>query len=158
MTGRGTGVHSLGTRVRGALLVCVGALATLGGMTDPTAGPDQTEWFPGLLLLTAAAALLVRAVRLGITIYPDRLVSRGWVRTRAFSTAQVTRVGTTGYNGIWTWGATSSTFLTVTLELDDDTVPLRQITGSAPAIRRIADRIQRLVAAGSDARPNEPAT
>ncbi len=157
MTVTGTEVHSPGTRVRGTLLVCTGALAILGGMTDPTAGPDQTEWVPGLLLLTAAAALLIRALRLGITVYPDRVVSRGWLRTRGFSTSRITRVSTTGYSGFWTWGATSSFFVTVTLEVGDDTVLLRQITGRAPAMRGIADRIQRLVTASSDGRPGEHA-
>lgn len=82
-------------------------LATLGGIFDPAPGPDEPNLWPGALLLTSEAALLIRSLRLGLTIDDERVTSRGILRTRRFPRGSITRVKTTGYSGL-VYGATTS--------------------------------------------------
>ena len=142
MEGQRSEVHSRGTRIFGAAIWSVAIIATLGGMFDPTAGPDEPQLLPGLFILMGETALLVRALRLGVTVRHDGVVSRGWLRTRTFPRNEVTGAGVVGYSGIFTRGVTSGFFLMLTLKVADHTFPLPHIAGRAAPIRQLAERLQ----------------
>lgn len=120
----------------------IGLLATLGGMFDPTAGPDEAEVFPGALFVAIEAVLIVRSLRIGLVIEDDKISSRGILRTRHHPRNSVIRIKPTGYSGIINWGATSALFLMLKLQVGKRTIELPQLIGPPNAVRPLAAKAQ----------------
>ena len=83
-------VCNQGTRLFGFGVMVMAIAATLGGMFDPTSG-DRLELLPGGFFLAVELVLLVRALRLGVTVTASTVTLRGWFRTRTLDRATVTR-------------------------------------------------------------------
>ncbi|MFC8501737.1 hypothetical protein ACFUC1_05225 [Pedococcus sp. NPDC057267] len=139
---RYVGIHSLMARILYCTLLALAMLATLGGMFDPTPGPDKPEILPGGLFLALEAILFIRSLRIGLVIDTDHVASRGLIRTRKFPRPTVTQVTTAGYNGFITRGVTSGLFLMLKFEAAGRTVELPQLIGRAKVVRGLADEAQ----------------
>lgn len=120
----------------------VSLIATLGGMFDPTSGPDAAEILPGAFFVAAEAALVIRSLRLGLVIDHDEVTSRGILRTRRFPRDSVTRVTPTGYSGTINWGATSGYFMMLKLRVAEKPIELPHLIGPPNALRRLTDEAQ----------------
>ena len=70
-------VCNQGTRLFGFGVMVMAIAATLGGMFDPTSG-DRLELLPGGFFLAVELVLLVRALRLGVTVTASTVTLRGW--------------------------------------------------------------------------------
>lgn len=117
-------------------------LATLGGMFDPTPGPDEAEILPGAVFVAAEAGLLLRSLRLGLVIDDAFVTSRGILRTRRFPRHSITRLKTAGYSGAINWGGTSGYFLMLKLSVGEKPVELPHLIGPPNAVRRLSDGAQ----------------
>lgn len=116
--------------------------ATLGGMFDPTSGPDKAEILPGIVFVAAEALLMVRSLRLGLVIDDEHATSRGILRTRRFPRASVAKVRATGYSGTINWGATSGYFMMLKLRAAGNTIEVPHLIGPPNAVRRLANEAQ----------------
>ena len=135
-------IHSRMARASYAGTWVLGLVATLGGMFDPTAGPDKAEVFPGIVFVAAEIVLILRSLRLGLVIDDELVTSRGILRTRSFPRGDVTRVRATGYSGTINWGATSGYFMMLKLRVAEKPVELPQLIGPPNAVRRLSGRAQ----------------
>ena len=137
-----TEVFNEGSRVLGAALVLALLVATIGGMVDPTLGPDPPTLMPGIVVVGLELILLVRAVRLGVTVTPDRVISRGWLRARTYSRSDVSGVGATNYSGGYNRGSTSGAFLMLRIHVGEVSVDLRHIAGRPRKVHQLADQMR----------------
>ena len=135
-------IHSRMARASYAATWVLGLVATLGGMFDPTLGPDQPEIFPGIVFVAAELLLILRSLRLGLVIDDQFVISRGILRTRSFPRSEVTKVRTTGYSGTINWGATSGYFLMLKLRVAGRSVELPHLIGPPNAVRSLSARAQ----------------
>lgn len=143
MSGKGrVHVYSRMARALYAGAWAIGLVATLGGMFDPTPGPDKAENFPGAVFVAAEALLIARSLRLGLVIDDGLVVSRGILRTRRFPRDSVTRVRPTGYSGTINWGATSGYFMMLKLRVAERPIELPHLIGPPNALRRLSDEAQ----------------
>lgn len=120
----------------------IGLVATLGGMFDPTSGPDKAEVLPGAVFVAAEVLLIVRSLRLGLVIDDERVTSRGILRTRRFPRDSVTKVRPTGYSGTINWGATSRYFMMLKLRATGKPLEVPHLIGPPNAVRRLANEAQ----------------
>lgn len=120
----------------------VGLLATLGGMFDPTSGPDDAEIFPGAFFVAAEAVLIVRSLRIGLVIDHDEVTSRGILRTRRFPRSSVKRIKATGYSGLINWGATSNLLLMLKVRANERSIELPHLIGPPNAVRKLSAKAQ----------------
>lgn len=120
----------------------IGLVATLGGMFDPTSGPDEAEVLPGAVFVAAEVVLIVRSLRLGLVIDDERVTSRGILRTRRFRRDSVTKVRATGYSGTINWGATSGYFMMLKLRVAEKPIEVPHLIGPPNAVRRLASEAQ----------------
>lgn len=135
-------VYSRMARALYAGVWVIGLVATLGGMFDPTLGPDKAEFFPGAVFVAAEALLIVRSLRLGLVIDDALVTSRGILRTRRFPRDSVTRVRPTGYSGTINWGATSGYFMMLKLRAAEKPIELPHLIGPPNALRRLSDEVR----------------
>jgi len=139
---RRTHVYSRMARALNAGTWVVGLVTTLGGMFDPTPGPNKAEIFPGVVFVAAEAVLIVRSLRLGLVIDDALVTSRGILRTRRFQRDSVTKVRPTGYSGTINWGATSGYFMMLKLRVAKKPIELPHLIGPPNALRRLSDEAQ----------------
>jgi hypothetical protein len=126
----------------GAVLLGFFIAATLGGIFDPTPGPDQPTLMPGALVVALELFLLVRALRLGVTVTPEHVVSRGWLLTRRYPVGHVSGAGATGYSGGYNRWSRSKAFTMLWIRVDERAVDLPHIAGRPPKMHRLADELQ----------------
>jgi hypothetical protein len=139
-------VFSRGSRTLGASVLVIAIVATLGGMVDPAPGGDRHALLPGLGFSAVELVLLLRALRLGLTISDETVTSRGWFRTRTFPRGAINDVGTSGYSGSYNRYSTSGRFLMLTIEVDSDRIPLPHVAGSAARVHGLADHLRAALA------------
>ena len=135
-------VSNPGTRLLGCGVMFIAVAATLGGMFDPATGDDRLELLPGTFFLAVELVLLVRALRLGVTVTANAVTSRGWFRTRMLDRATITRVGTAGYSGLYNRGSTSSRYLMLEVISSGRSLELPNVAGSAAKVHRLADQLR----------------
>lgn len=143
MSGNGrVNVYSRMARTLYAGTWVIGLVATLGGMFDPTSGPDEAEVLPGALFVAAEVLLIVRSLRLGLVIDDERVTSRGILRTRRFPRDSVTKVRATGYSSTINWGATSGYFMMLKLRVAEKSIEVPHLIGPPNAVHRLASEAQ----------------
>jgi hypothetical protein len=131
-------LYSPGARRLGAGIMAIFMIGTGAGMINPVNDPADRQWAAGLIPLVLEAALLSRSLRLGLTIYPDRVVSRGWLRTRTFPRDAITGAGMVGYSGIYNRYTTSGLLVMLTLNANGHTVSLPHVAGRVVPTRLLA--------------------
>ena len=140
-------------RSRGYVALCVGIMAlflvtAVGAFMDPTLedsrDPDWMFWLGASVLV----ALLLRAPFVGLVIRGDRVTRRTWVRSRSWSTTDITRVGAASYSGNLNRGSRSGRFLMVVLTVRNgsatEAVEVPEVSGGR---RRTEDRVSAIAAA-----------
>ena len=140
-------------RSRAYVALCVGIMAlflvtAVGAFLDPTLkdsrDPDWMFWLGASVLV----ALLLRAPFVGLVIRGDRVTRRTWVRSRSWSTTDITRVGAASYSGNLNRGSRSGRFLMVVLTVRNgsatEAVEVPEVSGGR---RRTEDRVSAIAAA-----------
>lgn len=108
-------------------------LSALVGIFDPTSGPDQPVG--PVLQLVAAGALLIRSLRLGLTIDESRLTSRGILRTRHLPRDVITQIQETRYRGMAFGNTPSGWWRMLRVRSDERWVNLPHTMGAPRALR-----------------------
>ncbi|EAQ00310.1 hypothetical protein JNB_09064 [Janibacter sp. HTCC2649] len=126
---------SLMIRAPGYLALCVGVqlaflLVSIGAFLDPalddTRDPDWMFW----AWAGALAGLLLRAPFVGLRITDDRVMRRGWVRTRTYLLGDVKTVASQSYSGNLNRGSRSKRFRMLYLKLSNGRiVDVPEVTG-----------------------------
>jgi hypothetical protein len=115
------------------------ALATLGGLLDPTMDSDEPDW-PGWVIIGVCLVAIVRAVRLGLTITPEHVIVRSWFTTRRVSRSDILSAHARPYDG-WTGHDTHHVCqLELELRTRREPLPVRSIVATTRSrrVQRIA--------------------
>ncbi|WP_345502978.1 hypothetical protein [Pedococcus ginsenosidimutans] len=119
-------------------------------MFDPTPGPDQPTLMPGTLVVAFELVLLVRVLRLGVTVTPDHVISRGWFLTRRYPRPSISGAGATGYSGGYNRWSRSKAFTMLWIRVDESAVDLPHIAGRPQKIHRLADELRVALSVATD--------
>lgn len=117
------------------------ALGALGGVLDPTEGPDQPQWWPGVCFVVLPVALAVRGAFTGVIVAGSEVVLRGWLRTRRVPRSQVRGVTTMKYSGAWNRGGESRVFRMLAIKTVDGTIEVPAVAARKAKAERLASAL-----------------
>ncbi|GAA4119444.1 hypothetical protein GCM10022415_19510 [Knoellia locipacati] len=110
------------------VFLAAGVMGFLDPAMDASSDPDWMFW----VWTAANVGLLARAPFVGLLIDEDRVVRRGWVRSRTYAASDVVGVGSRGYSGLLNRGSQSRRFTMLTLKrANGPTVEVPEVTGRA---------------------------
>jgi hypothetical protein len=137
-----TQVFNWGSRALGSAFLVLFLVATVGGILDPTPGPDRPILLPGVLVVAVELFLLVRVLRLGVTVTPDHVISRGWFLTRRYPRGAVSGAGAAGYSGGYNRWTRSKSFTMLWIRVNERAVELPQVAGRPQKVHGLADQLR----------------
>lgn len=156
-----TRVYSAAIRLGGVLEMLLFLYMTLTALADSTSGPTAGSSrllavSIDLALIAAEVALMVRAGRRGLLVRGDVLISRGWLRTRAFPLESITLVETAPYERVAMPGVAYDFERVVIAVIDGERHDFRQVRGLKRSTNRRADRLRQAVGLGTSVTESRP--
>ena len=86
--------------------------------------------------------LAVRSLGVGVVVVGDKVISRGWLRTRTTLRADISAVRAVNYSGILNWSGSSALFLMVELEVAGKDVEIPALVGRPVKVKRLAGQLR----------------
>jgi len=124
--------------------------ASLGGIYD------QGQLWPGGLFVTIPMMLVLRGLTVCVVVVGDKVISRGWFRTRTITRADISSVRAVNYSGLWNRSSSSRLFLMLELNAAGSEVEIPAVAGRPLKVQRLASQLRdALGLAASSARVGE---
>jgi len=121
------------------LLLFVGA--SLGGIYDPVDRSHQGELWPGALFVAVAMMLALRGLTVGVVVVGDKVISRGWLRTRTVPRADIASVRAVNYSGLWNRSSSSRLFLMLEFNVAGREFEIPAVVGRPLKVQRLASQL-----------------
>ena len=112
-----------------------------GGIYDPLDRSAKGELWPGVLFVAVPMMFAVRGFALGLVIVGDKVISRGWFRTRTIPRTDVSAVRAVNYSGYWNRHGSSIFFLMLKLEVAGRDVEIPAVAGRSVTVHRLASQM-----------------
>lgn len=122
------------------ILLLVFVAAYLDGVYDPVYRSTAGQLWPGVLLVVPMV-LAGRSLTVGVVVVGNTVISRGWLRTRTISRADISAVRAVNYSGILNRSGASTRFSMVELEVAGSCVKILALIGRAAKVGRLADQL-----------------
>jgi hypothetical protein len=131
----------------------------LGGILEPVDRFHGGELWPGALFVATAMILGLRGLTVGLVVVGEKVISRGWLRTRTIPRADISSVRAVNYSGLWNRSSSSKLFLMLELKVAGSEVEIPAVVGRPPKVQRLASQLRdALGLAPSSARVGEHRT
>jgi hypothetical protein len=131
-------------------------IASLGGIYDPVDRSHGGELWPGALFIAVAMMLGFRGLTVGVAVVGDKVISRGWFRTRTILRVDISSVRAVNYSGLWNRFSSSKLFLMLELNVAGREVEIPAVVGRPLKMKRLASQLRDAVGlAASSARVGE---
>jgi len=117
------------------------AATALGGIYDPIDRSAKGELWPGGLFVAIPMMLALRGLTVGVVLVDDRLIARGWFRTRTIPKADISAVRAVNYSGYWNRYSSSRQFLMLKLEVAGREVEIPAVAGRPVKVQRLANQM-----------------
>jgi len=100
--------------------------------------------------------LVLRGLTVGLVIVGDKVISRGWFRTRTIPRADISSVRAVNYSGLWNRSSSSRLFLMLELNVAGSEVEIPAVVGRPLKVQHLASQLRdALGLAASSARVGE---
>jgi len=143
-------------RLASIMFLLLFVAASLGGIYDPVDRLQRGELWPGVLFVAVAMMLVLRGLTVGVVVVGDKVVSRGWFRTRTIPRADISSVSAVNYSGLWNRSSSSRLFLMLELNVAGREVEIPAVVGRPLKVQRLASQLRvALGLAASSARVGE---
>ena len=109
--------------------------ASLGGIYD------QGQLWPGGLFVAISMMLALRSLTFGVVVVGDKVISRGWFRTRTIPRADISAVRAVNYSGYWNRSSSSRQFLMLNLEVAGREIEIPAVAGRPVKVQRLANQM-----------------
>lgn len=124
------------------MVLTVVVAASVGGIYNPVDQSARGDLWPGALFVAVPMTLAVRSLVVGVVVVGDKVISRGWLRTRTTFRADISAVRAVDYSGILNWSGSSGLFLMVELEIAGKDVKTPALVGRPAKVKRLADQLR----------------
>jgi hypothetical protein len=124
------------------ILLVLSAAAALGGIYDPVDRSAQGEMWPGALFVAVPMMLVLRGLTVGVVVVGDKVITRGWFRTRAIQRADISAVRAANYSGFWNRSGSSKLFLMLELKVAGAEVEIPAVVGRPVKAQRLASQLR----------------
>jgi len=128
-------------RLASIMFLLLFVAASLGGIYDPVDRVQRGLW-PGMLFVAVAMMLVLRALTVGVVVVGDKVISRGWFRTRTISRADISSVRAVNYSGLLNRSSSSRLFLMLELNVAGREVEIPALVGRPPKVQRLARQLR----------------
>ncbi len=129
-------------RIAWVIVLFVFAAASVGGIYDPVDRSARGDLWPGALFVVVAIIVAVRSLAVGVVVVGDKVISRGWLRTRTTFRADISAVRAANYSGILNGSGRSGLFLMVELEVFGKDDEILALVGRPTKVKRLADQLR----------------
>ena len=116
--------------------------ASLGGIYDPVDRYQRGGLWPGVLFVAVPMMLVLRGLNVGVVVVGDKVISRGWFRTRTIPRADISSVRAVNYSGLWNRFSSSKLFLMLELNVAGDEVEIPAVIGRPLKVQRLASQLR----------------
>ena len=116
--------------------------ASLGGIYDPVDRFQGGELWPGVLFVAVPIMLALRGLTVGVIVVGDKVITRGWFRTRTIPRADISSVRAVNYSGLWNRSSSSRLFLMLELNVAGDEVEIPAVVGRPLKVQRLASQLR----------------
>ena len=129
-------------RLASILFLLLFVAASLGGIYDPVDRIQSGELWPGGLFVAVEIMLVIRALTVGVVVVGDKVISRGWFRTRTIPRVDISSVRAVNYSGLWNRFSSSRLFLMLELNVAGDEVEISAVVGRPIKVQRLASQLR----------------
>jgi len=129
------------------LLLLAGA--ALGGIYDPVDRSVTGVLWPGALFVAVPMVLALRGFIVGVVVVGDKVISRGWFRTRTITRADISAVRAVNYSGYWNRSSSSKLFSMLELRVAGSEVEIPAVVGRPVKVQRLASELRDALSLGA---------
>ena len=100
--------------------------------------------------------LVLRGLTVGVVVVGDKVISRGWFRTRTIPRVDISSVRAVNYSGLWNRSSSARLFLMLELNVAGSEVEIPAVVGRPLKVQHLASQLRdALGLAASSARVGE---
>jgi hypothetical protein len=129
-------------RLASIMFLLLFVAASLGGIYDPVDRSQAGELWPGVLFVAVPMMLALRGFTIGVVVVADKVISRGWFRTRTIPRADISSVRAVNYSGLWNRSSSSRLFLMLELTVAGGEVEIPAVVGRPLKVQRLASHLR----------------
>lgn len=128
-------------RIASIMCLLLLAATALGGIYDPIDRSAKGELWPGGLFVAIPMMLALRGLTVGVVLVDDRVIARGWFRTRTIPKADISAVRAVNYSGLCNRSSSSKLFLMLKLNVAGRDVEIPAVAGRPVKVWRLANQM-----------------
>jgi len=129
-------------RIASIMVLLLLSAASLGGIYDPPDRSTKGQLWPGALFVAIPILLALRGLTVGVAVVGNKVISRGWFRTRTIARADISAVRAVNYSGYWNRSSSSRQFLMLKLEVAGREIEIPAVAGRPVKVQRLANQME----------------